>query len=188
MSSPPDGEVIGRSLGEPEAFGLIYDRYAPTLLRFLGRRVGARVAEGLVGELFRLAFERRETFDASRANALPWLYGIGSNVLLKHRRAEARRLRASARMLAAGPAVDRRASAAALDARVLFPRVADAIETLPDPEREALLLFAWEELPYEAVAEALGLPIGTVRSRLNRARARLRELIEPKGKGRNRRR
>ena len=188
MSSPPDGEVIGRSLGEPEAFGLIYDRYAPTLLRFLGRRVGARVAEGLVGELFRIAFERRETFDASRANALPWLYGIGSNVLLKHRRAEARRLRARARMLAAGPAVDRRASAAALDARVLFPRVADAIETLPDPEREALLLFAWEELPYEAVAEALELPIGTVRSRLNRARARLRELIEPKGKGRNRRR
>ena len=188
MSSPPDGEVIGRSLGEPEAFGLIYDRHAPTLLRFLGRRVGARVAEGLVGELFRIAFERRETFDASRANALPWLYGIGSNVLLKHRRAEARRLRASARMLAAGPAVDRRASAAALDARVLFPRVADAIETLPDPEREALLLFAWEELPYEAVADALGLPIGTVRSRLNRARARLRELIEPKGKGRNRRR
>jgi len=187
MSSPPDGEVIGRSLGEPEAFGLIYDRYAPTLLRFLGRRVGARVAEGLVGELFRIAFERRETFDASRANALPWLYGIGSNVLLKHRRAEARRLRASARMLAAGPAVDRRASAAALDARVLFPRVADAIETLPDPEREALLLFAWEDLPYEAVAEALELPIGTVRSRLNRARARLRELIEPKGKGRNRR-
>ena len=112
MSSPPDGEVIGRSLGEPEAFGLIYDRYAPTLLRFLGRRVGARVAEGLVGELFRIAFERRETFDASRANALPWLYGIGSNVLLKHRRAEARRLRASARMLAAGQAVDQRASAA----------------------------------------------------------------------------
>ncbi|HEV3348529.1 MAG TPA: sigma-70 family RNA polymerase sigma factor [Methylomirabilota bacterium] len=180
--------MIGRSLGEPEAFGLIYDRHAPTLLRFLGRRVGARVAEGLVGELFRIAFERRETFDASRTNALPWLYGIGSNVLLKHRRAEARRLRASARMLAAGPAVDRRASAAALDARVLFPRVADAIETLPDPEREALLLFAWEELPYEAVAEALELPIGTVRSRLNRARARLRELIEPKGKGRNRRR
>src|SRR4029077_18792872 len=106
MSSPPDGEVIGRSLGEPEAFGLIYDRHAPTLLRFLGRRVGARVAEGLVGGLFRIACERRETFDASRANALPWLYGIGSNVLLKHRRAEARRLRASARMLAAGQAVD----------------------------------------------------------------------------------
>jgi RNA polymerase sigma-70 factor (ECF subfamily) len=188
MSPPSDGEVIGRSLGEPEAFGLIYDRHAPTLLRFLGRRAGRRVAEGLVAEVFRIAFERRKTFDVSRPSALPWLYGIGSNLLLKHRRAEARRLRASARMAAADEVADRRAGAAALDARVLFPRVAAAIEALPDAERDALLLFTWEELPYEGVAEALDLPIGTVRSRLNRARARLRELLEPRGKGRDRRR
>jgi len=162
MSSPSDAEVIGRSLGDPEAFGLIYDRHAAALLRFLGRRAGAKIAEGLVGEL----------------------YGIGSNLLLKHRRGEARRLRASARMAADGERADRRAGAAALDARLLFPRVANAIEALPDDEREALLLFAWEELPYQSVAEALDLPIGTVRSRLNRARARLRELLEPKGKGR----
>jgi len=186
MSSPSDAEVIGRSLGEPEAFGLIYDRHAATLLRFLGRRAGAKVAEELVGELFRIAFERRKTYDASRASALPWLYGIGSNLLLKHRRGEARRLRASARMAAAGGVAYRRASAAALDARLLFPRVADAIESLPHSEREVLLLFAWEELPYESVAEALELPIGTVRSRLNRARALLRELLEPNGKGRER--
>jgi RNA polymerase sigma-70 factor (ECF subfamily) len=184
MNSPSDAEVIGRSLGEPEAFGLIYDRHAATLLRFLGRRAGAKVADGLVGELFRIAFERRKTFDASRASALPWLYGIGSNLLLKHRRGEARRLRASARLASAGEAADRRASAAALDARLLFPRVADAIEALPNDEREALLLFAWEELSYQDVAEALDRPIGTVRSRLNRARARLRELLEPKGKPR----
>jgi RNA polymerase sigma factor (sigma-70 family) len=183
MSALSDAEVIGRSLGEPEAFGLIYDRHAPTLLRFLGRRAGARVAEGLVGELFRIAFEGRRTFDASRASALPWLYGIGANLLAKHRRGEARRLRASARM-AASEAADRRASAAALDARLLFPRVADAIEALPNAERETLLLFAWEELSYQSVAEALELPIGTVRSRLNRARARLRELLGPNGKGR----
>jgi RNA polymerase sigma factor (sigma-70 family) len=183
MDSLSDAEVIGGSLGEPEAFGLIYDRHAATLLRFLGRRAGAKVAEGLVGELFRIAFERRKTFDASRASALPWLYGIGSNLLLKHRRGEARRLRASAR-IAAGLEADGRASAAALDARVLFSRVADAIEALPDGEREALLLFAWEELSYQSVAEALELPIGTVRSRLNRARAHLRELIKPNGKSR----
>jgi RNA polymerase sigma factor (sigma-70 family) len=188
MSSPSDAEVIGRSLAEPEAFGLIYDRHAATLLRFLGRRAGAKVADGLVGELFRIAFERRRTFDASRASALPWLYGIGSNLLLKHRRSEARRLRASARVAAAREVADGRAGAAALDARLLFPRVADAIEALPDDEREALLLFAWEELSYQHMAEALELPIGTVRSRLNRARARLRELLEPSGKRRDRKR
>src|SRR5438128_11009395 len=184
MSFPSVAEVIRRSLGEPEAFGLIYDRHAASLLRFLGRRAGAKVAEGLVGELFRIAFERRRTFDASRASALPWLYGIGSNLLLKHRRGEARRLRASARMVAAGEAADRRASAATLDARLLFPRVADAVEALPDGEREALLLFAWEDLSYQGVAEALELTIGTVRSRLNRARAQLRELLEPGGEKR----
>ena len=184
MSLPSDAEVIGRSLGEPEAFGLIYDRHAATLLRFLGRRAGAKVAEGLVGDLFRIAFERRKTFDVSRETALPWLYGIGSNLLLKHRRTEARRLRASARLAAGRELAGGRASGAALDARVLFPRVVNAIEALPDGEREALLLFAWEELSYGAVAETLELPIGTVRSRLNRARARLRELLEPKGKRR----
>jgi DNA-directed RNA polymerase specialized sigma24 family protein len=93
VSLSSDAEVIDRSLGEPEAFGLIYDRHAATVLRFLGRRAGAQVAEGLVGDLFRIAFERRKTFDVSRASALPWLYGIGSNLLLKHRRGESRRLR-----------------------------------------------------------------------------------------------
>ena len=184
MNSPSDAEVIGRSLNEPEAFGLVYDRHAAALLRFLGRRAGAEVAEGLAGELFRIAFERRKTFDRSRASALPWLYGIGSNLLLKHRRGEARRLRANARMAAAEETPDRRAGGKALDARVLFPRVAEAIEALPDGEREALLLFAWEDLSYQSVAEALELPIGTVRSRLNRARAQLRELLEPGGKRR----
>src|SRR2546426_4218422 len=133
MSPPSDAEVIGSSLDQPEAFGLIYDRHAPSVLRFLGRRVGAEVAEGLAGELFRIAFERRKTFDVSRASALPWLYGIGSNLLLKHRRREAPRPRASARM-AADEATDRRASARALHARVLFPPRAGRVEGLPDGE------------------------------------------------------
>jgi len=184
VSSPSDAAVIGLSVDEPEAFGLIYDRHAAVVLRFLGRRVGADAAEGLLGELFRIAFERRKTFDTSRASALPWLYGIGSNLLMKHRRGEARRLRASARMAADSEPPARRAGAAALDARLLFPRVADAMEALPDGERETLLLFAWEDLSYQSVAEALDLPIGTVRSRLNRARAQLRELLEPGGKNR----
>src|SRR5437588_13128527 len=120
MMSSSDAEVIRRSLSEPEVFGLIYDRHAATLMRFLGRRAGAEVAEALIGELFRIAFERRKTFDASRASALPWLYGIGSNLLLKHRRGEARRLRASARMAAAHEAADRRRGPVGLGARRHF--------------------------------------------------------------------
>src|SRR5262245_16607215 len=144
----------------------------------------ATIAEGLVGDLFRIAFERRKAFDASRESALPWLYGIGSNLLLKHGRSEARRLRATARMAADSQPTDWRTRAAALDARMSISSVADAIESLPDEEREPLLLFAWEELSYRHVAEALELPIGTVRSRLNRARTHLRALLEPNGKKR----
>jgi RNA polymerase sigma factor (sigma-70 family) len=184
MSSPSDAEVIGRSLGEPEAFGLIYDRHAATLLRFLGRRAGAKVAEGLVRRALPDRVRAAQAVRLVARERPPWLYGIGSNLLLKHRRGEARRLRAIARIAASLEVSDRRATAAALDARLLFPRVADAIEALPDDEGETLLLFAWEELPYQSVAEALELSIGTVRSRLNCARARLRELLEPKGKER----
>jgi RNA polymerase sigma factor (sigma-70 family) len=188
MKSPSDAEVIGRSLADAEAFAGIYDRHAEALLRFLGRRVGAEVAEGLHGELFRVAFERRKRFDSSRASALPWLFGIASNLLRKHWRAEARRLRASARMAAGRELANRHASAsasaAAFDAHTLFPRVVEAIDSLPAGEREALLLFAWEDLSYQHVADALELPIGTVRSRLNRARGRLRELLGARGKER----
>ena len=185
MDSPSDAEVIGRSWMSPKPLGWSTIAmpppcsaswaagWAPKPRRDCSVSCSGSPSSGA----------RRLT---RRANALPWLYGIGSNLLLKHRRAEARRLRASARMAAADHPADRRTSAAAFDARVLFPRVADAIDSLPDPEREALLLFVWEELPYQSVAEALELPIGTVRSRLNRARARLRELLEPKGKGRER--
>jgi RNA polymerase sigma factor (sigma-70 family) len=182
MNRPSDADVITRSLVEGEVFGLIYDRHAPILLRFLGRRVGAEVAEGLLGELFRIAFERRKTFDSSRASALPWLYGIASNLLLKHWRGEARRLHASARMAIGRAAADGSGAEAALDARVLLPRVIEALESLPEGERQALLLYAWEDLSYLHIAEALDLPVGTVRSRLNRARARLRELTGVPGK------
>jgi len=64
----------------------------------------------------------------------------------------------------------------AADASARWNRVADAIAKLPDAERQALLLFAWEELSYDEIADALGVPVGTVRSRLNRARARLADV------------
>ena len=186
MSPPSDADVIGRSLAEGEAFGLIYDRHAGAILRFLGRRGGSEVAEQLLGEVFRIAFERRKTFDSGRATALPWLYGIASNLLLKHRRSEGRRLRANARMAAGRVVAEGHETVSALEARMVFPRVAEAIESLPEGEREALLLFAWEDLSYQHVAEALDVPVGTVRSRLNRARARLRELLAASGKERAR--
>jgi RNA polymerase sigma-70 factor (ECF subfamily) len=173
-----DGAVIASSLETPGVFGAIFDRHGSTLLRFLARRVDPAEAEDLLGEVFRIAFERRSAFERDRASARPWLYGIAANVVAKHHRSGARRFRAMARVPAGRPLDEDPAdrAVAAADAGARWTRVMDAIGALPEAERQVLLLFAWEELSYEEIALALGVPMGTVRSRLSRGRARLATL------------
>jgi RNA polymerase sigma factor (sigma-70 family) len=178
MVPESDAAVIGASLDEPGRFGELFDRHATVVFRFLVRRVGVDAAESLLGEVFRVGFEKRISYDCERPNARPWLYGIATNLIAHHRRSEARRLHATARVLTRQRTADDPAEAIAdrLDAVELLPRVAEALARLPDGERDALLLYAWEELSYEEIATALDVPIGTVRSRINRARQSLREL------------
>ena len=182
MDGCSDAQVMAASLGEPRRFAAVYDRHAGVVFRFLVRRVGRDAADELLGETFRVAFERRATFDCTRESARPWLYGIATNLLAKHRRTEARRLRAMERLaLAHGDDGMADAVADALDAQQTVGLVLDAIAGLPDGERDALLLFVWEELDYEDIAAALGIPVGTVRSRLHRARARLQAVTDRHG-------
>ena len=183
MGVESDADVIVASLQQPVRFGAIFDRHATVLHRYLVRRIGPDDAEGMVGEVFRIAFERRHTFDASRETARPWLYGIATNLLARHRRSEGRRLRAVARLASQRRAPPDPAVGVddALDAARRWERVVTVVTALPEAERDALLLHAWEGLSYDDVADALGIPVGTVRSRLNRARRRLRELTEPSG-------
>src|SRR5262249_38977465 len=152
------------------------------LHRYLVRRIGPDDADSMVGDIFLIAFEKRARYDLDRPNARPWLYGIATNLLAKHRRREARRLRATARLAAdrAAPADVADHVSAVVDAGRDWPRVAEAVTLLPAGERDALLLHVWEGLSYEDVAVALEVPVGTVRSRINRARRRLRE---PTGAG-----
>lgn len=180
-----DADAIAASLADPAAFGAIFDRHGTTLHRYLVRRVGASEADGLLGEVFRIAFERRAGYDTARAEARPWLYGIATNLVARHRRTEVRRSRATARLQArtedtdADERVERLVDAAAASKQL--PEVIAAITQLPAGERDALILHAWEHLTYEDIASALEIPIGTVRSRLNRARRRLRELPPARG-------
>jgi RNA polymerase sigma-70 factor (ECF subfamily) len=178
MGPESDAAVITASLADPGRFGAIFDRHATIVFRYLVRRVGVDEAESLLGEVFRVAFEKRATYDAERPNARPWLYGIATNLLAHHRRAEARRMGATARLLARRTAGDDAGDRVVerLDAEALWPHIADAVGALPEGERDALLLFVWEELSYDEIAVALDVPLGTVRSRLNRARENLREL------------
>jgi RNA polymerase sigma factor (sigma-70 family) len=175
----PDATSIDASRSDPAAFADIFDRHASSLHRFLARRVEPAEADSLLGDVFRIAFERRGTFDTSRESARPWLYGIATNLIARHRRSEGRRLRAMA-LLASRRAdghddlVGDRA-AQSLDAENEWSALVDAIDVLPDAERHTLLLYVWEDLSYEDIAVALDVPVGTVRSRLNRARRRLRD-------------
>ena len=178
MEEASDADVIAASLERPAAFGDIFDRHATSLHRYFVRRLGPDDAEALVGDVFRIAFEKRDSYDVTRDNARPWLYGIGTNLLARHRRGEERRIRAVARLAAQRvPPVDIADGVSnTVDAAGLWPRVADAVTRLPAPERDALVLHVWEGLSYDDVAAALGVPVGTVRSRLNRARTHIREL------------
>src|SRR5690606_32150746 len=179
MDARTDAEVIACSLAAPASFGEVFDRHATTMYRYFVRRVGPDDADTLLGELFRIAFEKRASFDTARASARPWLYGIASNLLARHRQREARRLAATARSVNTSvAATDVYAEVdARLDAAQLWRDVAAAIATLPPAERDTLLLFAWEGMAYDQIAAALDVPLGTVRSRLHRARGRLRELV-----------
>ncbi|HET6949263.1 MAG TPA: RNA polymerase sigma factor [Acidimicrobiales bacterium] len=183
MDEESDAAVIAASRHEPGAFGAIFDRHATALHRYVVRRIGPGEAEAVVGDVFRIAFEKRHGYDVTRPSARPWLYGIATNLVAKHRRREARRLHAMARLVARqGPASDHVDQvSAAVDAAAAWQRVAGAVAALPRPERDALVLHVWEGLAYDEVAVALAIPVGTVRSRLHRARGRLRALGSPGG-------
>lgn len=171
-----DASVIERSRHEPEVFAEVFRKYAPQIKRYVIRRLGPDAAEDVVADTFLLAFRQRDRYDLSQPNARPWLYGIATNRIGRHRRGEVRMLRALART-GVDPVTesftdrsDERVSAGAVSRRL-----ADALASLPASHRDALLLVAWGGLGYADAAQALGVPIGTVRSRLNRARTRLRK-------------
>ena len=175
---PTDGVVIVESLAEPTRFAVIFDRHYDAVYGFVARRVGAALAADLAAETFARAFAGRHRFRPElSSDARPWLFGIAVNLLRHHHRTEARQLRAYARtgvdpVLDATPDVERR-----IDAEAAGPRLAEALAALRPAERDVLLLFAWADLSYAEIAEALGLGVGTVRSRLSRARARVGELL-----------
>ncbi len=176
----PDAEVIARSTTDAEAFAALYDRYAEDLARYLTRRVAVDQVEGLLADTFVAAFEHRHRFDPTRPTALPWLYGIARNLVRRHHRSQGREGRATRRLASLAPSEANRIPAveevveAAADAGGDLDRLLAAVGRQADIDREVLLLYAWEELTYAEIAEALGIPVGTVKSRLNRVRRKLR--------------
>jgi RNA polymerase sigma-70 factor (ECF subfamily) len=150
-----------------EAFEELFELHFDVVYGYLARRVGTDTGRDLASETFVRAFAARKRYDAARGDVRPWLLGIANNLLRRHYRDEERRLRAFAQLDLPPDSVS-----------PTEPRLADALLALSVDERDVLLLFAWADLGYAEIAEALELPVGTVRSRLHRARAHVRAALE----------
>jgi RNA polymerase sigma factor (sigma-70 family) len=181
-----DAAALARSVRDPDRFAPIYDRYFGEVYGYVAGRLGPGIADDLAAETFLVAFRKRDRFDPARGSVRPWLYGIATILVGQHRREETRRYRALAR---AGRRVldpveshdDRVADA--VTAERLGRQLAGALADLGRGDRDVLLLVAISELSHEEVALALDIPYGTVGSRLNRARKKLRKAlagIDPK--------
>jgi RNA polymerase sigma factor (sigma-70 family) len=178
MRARSDGELWDRSRGgDPDAFATLFERHARLIYNYCFRRVGNRdTAQDLLSIVFLEAWRQR----AKRVppdKVLPWLYGIAANVVRHQHRSERRFASALSRLPTGGAEPD---LAPATDERIQYEREAQEalsrLKKLPVREQDVFVLCVGMELSYEDAAIALGLPVGTVRSRLSRARARLREL------------
>jgi RNA polymerase sigma-70 factor (ECF subfamily) len=175
---PDDSDLWSRArTGDADEFGSLFERHAQTIYNYCFRRVGNwAAAEDLVSIVFLEAWRRVEK-PLPKGKELPWLFGIATNVVRNRRRAE-RRYAAALRRVprpAQEPSFAQDSDDRVAD-EALMQRALQLLARLPRREQEVFALCAWSELSYEDAAAALRIPVGTVRSRLSRARARLREL------------
>ncbi|GAA3643789.1 RNA polymerase sigma factor [Nonomuraea antimicrobica] len=173
-----DASVIANSCRDPEWFSVIFDRYFTAIHRYAAARLGPAAADDVAAETFLAGFDQRGRYDLTRPEAKAWLYGIATNLIGRHRRNELRLYRALSRS-AARDDVESHADRVTdrVTAEQLSPRLALGLKSLSPGDRDALMLVACAGLSYAEVAFALGVPIGTVSSRLNRARAKLRTML-----------
>ena len=178
MGQATDGELWRRAVhGESDAFGALFERHARSVYNYLFRRTADwSAAEDLTSIVFLEAWRRRREVRLERELALPWFLGVATNVLRNRRRSQWRHRAALERL----PRERGEDFADDADARVDDERrmrgVLRSIAKLPKREQDVVALCVWADLSYEEAAVALGGPVGTVRSRLFRARAGLREL------------
>ena len=168
-----DADMLRRSVSEPAVFGELYERHGVAVRRYVVSRVGIYNGEDLAAEVFIRAFRGREKCRAEHGSALPWLLGVANHVISDHRRIEKRRLAALERLFA-----DRREPATNPGVG-LTAEVIRALRRLPVTDRDTLLLMVWGELSRDEVAIALGVPVGTVDSRIFRSRKRLASDLAP---------
>ena len=161
--------------GDEEAFGRVFDRHADLIYRFVRRRTGDEdLAEEIAAQVFLEAWRQRGKVQLLGGSLRSWLLGVAGNLVRRHWRSLERKRRAIKRLPLPVPESDHADGVARrLDSQQRIAGLRAQLETMPRAQVEVLLLWAWEQLSYDEIAKVVGVPVGTVRSRLSRARAYL---------------
>lgn len=174
-----DSEIISASLSDPECFGLLFERHFQAVFSYAVRSIGVTEGQDIASEVFVQAFKSRRRFDLTYRSARPWLLGIASNLVSNRYRSFERRNRAYLRALGRQGDIEEFETGVAdrVDASAHSERARAALAGLRPPEREVVSLFVFGGLSYREIAQALGVREGTVKSRLSRGRANLRNTL-----------
>jgi RNA polymerase sigma factor (sigma-70 family) len=174
-----DEELWGQSLaGDGTAFGQLFERHAQAVFAYCLRRTGAwTVAEDLMSVVFMETWRKR-TSVAVEGSLLPWLYTVALNVTRNHQRARTRYKAALGKVPPHGAHDDHADDVARrVDAESRTRAVIAELEKLPAGDREVLEMSAWSDLSQAQIAQVLGIPVGTVKSRLARAQRVVRNAL-----------
>jgi RNA polymerase sigma-70 factor (ECF subfamily) len=176
-------EAVVASVEHAHRFEAVFEQYHRTIYEYLARAVGPDRADEYAGDVFVAAFDARVRYDPTLGSVRGWLFGIAANIRRNRARSEGRSRRAWDRVGGERDTDDGGFEVVEemLDYGKELAWVAEFLRELSDIDRDVLVLYAWGELTYPEIAQALGVEVGTVRSRLARARARLRELIAANG-------
>ncbi|WP_326824547.1 RNA polymerase sigma factor [Streptosporangium sp. NBC_01756] len=174
-----DAQLVHWFRADPELFTAVYDRYFRDIYLYVAGRMDVQAGEDIAAETFCLAFRDRDRFDPARGGLRPWLFGIATNLMARHRRQETRHYRALARVSAEPEAGGHEDSVVdSVAAQRMKPQLAKALATLNKGERDVITLVSLGQLTHQEVAEALGVSYGTVGSRLSRARKKINDSLD----------
>jgi RNA polymerase sigma-70 factor (ECF subfamily) len=154
----------------PDDFERVFNDCYEPVLRYVARRVPRDAVQDVVSETFLIAWRRH---GEERGEPLPWLLGIARRVAATQRRGSARREALSERLRAERPLPEPARGVEASD-----PRLSQALACLPERDREALVLIAWDGLDHRTAAQVMGCTTGSLTVRLHRARRRLAKALQ----------